>query len=329
MKYVFALLAVALLAVPSLGEDAKLVQKLQDTSVTIRSGSGWGSSQGSGNLVTRKRGDETITFVWTAAHVIDNLRQLRPYVDPNTGSAKIVIEFSDANIVQEFRQNGRRVGEIKMDAQVVKYSDAENGEDLALLRVRKTNFVGVETSTDFYLDETIPPIGTELYHVGSLLGQVGSNSLTTGVMSQHGRVLNLNGANGVIFDQTTATAFPGSSGGGVFLKSDGRYVGMVVRGAGEGFNFIVPTRRMQDWAKKNKIEWALDPKVEVPSDEELAKIKVEDSGVTTTSGAADAKPASPHSLQYPFLLIREIKPAEPKAVVPEPKRTLLDSLLSK
>ena len=39
-----------------------------------------------------------------------------------------------------------------------------------------------------------------------------------------------------IFDQTTCVAFPGSSGGGVFLKRDDpRYVGMLVRGAGEGF----------------------------------------------------------------------------------------------
>ena len=299
MKYLLSI-ALLLVSVAAYAEE-NLVQHLQDVSVTIRSEGGYGVGQGSGNLVTRKRGDETVTFVWTAAHVVDNLRQLRPYVDPNTGTTKMMIEFKDAAIVQEFRQDGRRIGEIKMDARVLKYSDADNGEDLALLQVRKTNFTA--NSTTFYLDEKIPGIGTELYHVGSLLGQIGSNSLTTGVISQHGRVLNLNGANGVTFDQTTATAFPGSSGGGVFLKSDGRYVGMVVRGAGEGFNLIVPIRRIQKWAKRNNIEWSLNPAIPVPSDDELAKIKVEDVGANPggpSKASADAK-------NYPHLLIREFK----------------------
>ncbi|HAT67623.1 MAG TPA: hypothetical protein DCS66_24005, partial [Flavobacteriaceae bacterium] len=59
---------------------------------------------------------------------------------------------------------------------------------------------------------------TELYHVGSLLGQTGSNSMTRGIVSQVGRVLNLGSGDGTVFDQTTVTAFPGSSGGGVFLS---------------------------------------------------------------------------------------------------------------
>src|SRR5690554_2908207 len=118
MKYVLSLLLIVTAAMSAChAQDEKLIQHLQDTSVTIRSGNG----QGSGNLVTRTRGDERITFVWTAAHVVDNLRKLRQYVDPTTGTMKTAIEFSDAHVVQEFRQNGRRVGEIKMDAQIIKY----------------------------------------------------------------------------------------------------------------------------------------------------------------------------------------------------------------
>ena len=49
-------------------------------------------------------------------------------------------------------------------------------------------------------------------------------------------------------------------GGGVYLQN-GKYVGMIVRGAGEGFNLMVPlVRRMKAWAKKNDIMWAIDPK---------------------------------------------------------------------
>ena len=160
-----------------------------------------------------------------------------------------------------------------MDAEVLKYSDATDGHDLALLRVRKYNFV--TGSVAFYLEKEIPKLGTDLLHVGSLLGQLGANSMTDGIYSQHGRILKE--INKHVFDQTTCVAFPGSSGGGVFLKHDGnvRYVGMLVRGAGEGFNLIVPIRRIIDYCEKNKIMWALDKKVKMPSEEELKKMSIE------------------------------------------------------
>ncbi len=268
---------------------ADLAQTLQDVSVTIRSN----NSSGSGVIVTRKlkvkkdsKEETTINFVWTAGHVLDGLRSTRTVIDSKTGTTRQVVEFKDAAIVQELIENGRRVGELKMDAKVIKYSDADNGEDLALLMIRKKDFVSA--SADFYLEgDMMIPIGTRLFHVGSLLGQVGSNSMTSGIMSKVGRVLNLGSRGGIVFDQSTVTAFPGSSGGGIFLGDDteklkvhkGKYIGMLVRGAGEGFNFMVPIRRMKDWAEKNSLLWALDSKVAPPTLEELDKIKIEDIGV--------------------------------------------------
>lgn len=293
MKHLFLALA-ALLIVPSVATaaDPKLVDQLQTVSVTIKAG----YSQGSGVLFTRKQGNQTVTFVWTAAHVVDGLRETRKIVDPDTGTERTVVEFSDATIVQEFTENGRRIGEIAMDAKLIRYSDFEKGQDLALLEVRKRNFVPEGVTVKFY-DGEIPKVGTELIHVGSLLGQVGANSATTGIISQIGRVIP---GNDVVYDQTTATAFPGSSGGGVFLADNGQYVGMLVRGAGETFNLIVPARRLRSWAKAAKIEWAIDSNVPLPSDEERAKIRVEDTGVTfryPTSAAADKK-------SFPFLIER-------------------------
>lgn len=299
MKFLLPLLLVAASLVASVASADPLVQKLQEQSVTIKSGDG----QGSGVLFTRKDGDDTVTYVWTAAHVIEHLRKIRSVVI--NGSPKLVVEFEDAQIVQEYKQDGRRIGEVKMEARVIRYSDAEQGEDLALLQVRKRNFTTTEDTAVFYNGEAIPEIGTELYHVGSLLGQFGANSLTTGVVSQIGRVLDL-GANGVIFDQTTVTAFPGSSGGGVFLKTNGQYVGMLVRGAGEQFNLIVPVRRLRDWAKSAKVEWAIDPTIDVPSAEELKKLPVEDAGVEFQGGYAPSSAAPSHcfeiDMQFPFLL---------------------------
>lgn len=290
-----------------------LAPYLQDVSVTIRSDYG----QGSGVIVTRElqSGDKKVkvNFVWTAGHVVDGLRQVRTVIDPKSGATRQVIEFKDASIVKELVEDGRRVGETKMDAKVLKFSDADNGEDLALLMVRKTDFISANTV--FHLNEPgIVPIGTQLFHCGSLLGQFGSNSMTTGIMSQVGRVLDLGGSGGKVFDQTTATAFPGSSGGGVFIAEDGKhrgqYCGMLVRGAGETFNLIVPVRRMKEWARRVGVEWALDCSKPAPSLESIndGKWTVEDSGVVWAEKADKAATNKKFGLH--FLL------GDPKATKP-------------
>ena len=64
----------------------------------------------------------------------------------------------------------------------------------------------------------------------------------------------------------------------MFIKAPSglpQYVGMVTRGSGETFNLIVPTRRMMQFTKTNKIDWALDPKAALPTMDELEKIPVE------------------------------------------------------
>lgn len=281
------LLVLAVLLTPlTIQAEETVSEHLQNISVTIRSG----YSQGSGILFTR--GDRT--FVWTAAHVIDNLRKTRWVIVDGTETA--VVEFKDAQLVREFRQNGRRIGEQKMDCQVIRYSDAEQGEDLALLEVRRRNFS--TESVEFY-DGEIPVIGTDLTHVGSLRGQFGANSMTTGVLSQIGRVLDL-GANGIVFDQVSTPSFPGSSGGGVFNKSDGTCIGLLVRGSGETFGLIVPVRRIRAWAKRADITWALDRSVAMPTDAELKALPIEDSGTTSDGIPTKASLAHPFKLGYDY-----------------------------
>lgn len=246
---------------------------LQNISVTVTTNGG----AGSGVIFSRdiKDGDKVdkVNFVWTAAHVLENLRSIRTVIDSD-GNIKKVVEFRDAEIRKKIIENGRTIGQLILDARVVKYSDAKSGEDLALLVIRKHNFV--EESLKFYIDKEKVgiPLGTQLFHVGSLLGEDGSNSMTTGIMSQVGRTVSLSGGSKTLFDQTTVTAFPGSSGGGVF-KTDGQYVGMLVRGAGETFNLIVPVRRMRSWAEREDLLWAMDDEIKAPSLDEIEKISVE------------------------------------------------------
>jgi hypothetical protein len=269
-------------------EKKKIPQYLQDISVTVATPRGTGS----GVYKVTKDGQ---VWVWTCGHVVEGLRSERAAVDK-----KLVVDFADAKIVKFITEGGRNVGETSFDAEVIRYSDAETGHDLALLRLRTTKFKPA-ASVNFYLEKEIPEISTELYHCGSLLGKFGSNSLTTGIMSQHGRLL----FNDKVFDQTTCTAFPGSSGGPVVLKDDGRYVGMLVRGAGEGFNLIVPVRRMHEWAKKQGVEFTLDTDLPIPTDDELRKLPIDD-GVSKATAAAGTKHADAKA--FPT---REAKTATP------------------
>lgn len=285
MKIRFALLAAVMLAFTSFAADTSIPTYLQDVSVTIRSG----NAEGSGVIFSRKDANgATVNLVWTAAHVVADLRSEREVVTPD-GAKRTIVEFKDAHITKELIEDGRRVGRLELDAEIIRYSDPDNGEDLALMRLRKKNFVDV--SVRFYAGTEMPALGTELYHVGSLLGHEGANSMTSGIYSQHGRLIDK-----TIFDQTTVAAFPGSSGGGVFLR-DGQYVGMLVRGAGETFNLIVPIRRMSAWAKTAKIEWAINPKVDMPKDDDLKTLPIEDVGRSFKSyGAADKSPKDTHFL---------------------------------
>jgi hypothetical protein len=270
----------------ALPPEDQVAEYLQSISVTIKTP----YAEGSGVVKTREVDKRKINFVWTAAHVVDDLRQVKEVIDPKTGTKRQHVTFKDCQIVKELSEAGRRVGELKMDALVVRYSEEE---DLALLRIRKTDFV--DASVVFYLDEKIPPIGTDLYHVGSLLGQMGANSMTSGIVSQIGRTIDKSE-----YDQSTCVAFPGSSGGGVYLEN-GAYVGMLVRGAGEGFNLSVPIRRLREWAADARVEWAVDDRVKAPTEEELEALPVEDSGVVFDDG--DEKSLK----EFPYL-IRGRKP---------------------
>ena len=311
-----SLMLILLFASTAVGQaqNKALYQHLQDVSVTVKSFAG----EGSGVIVTREITNangkkEKVNFVWTAAHVVDGLRSVRVVI--KDGKPTTVVEFKDAQIVKELVENGRRVGEIKMEAKVIKYSDADNGEDLALLMVRKKGFI--DKTTTFHMADESVAIGTELYHVGSLLGPVGSNSMTRGILSQIGRVLDLGTGDGVVFDQTSCPGFPGSSGGGVFLSErtkghEGHYVGMLVRGAGETFNLIVPVRRMRKYAKSNGVLWALDQNAPTPTYEDLLKLPVE--GTIDSKGKGGK--SSSGSPQFPFLFRHSTTPEQISPFLP-------------
>jgi S1-C subfamily serine protease len=187
---------------------------------------------GSGVIVTRKVGQVNRTFVWTAGHVAREVKK-------EDGTFQYVL--IDIEKGERYRAN------------VIAYSECE---DLALLEIDEDNVI--LASTIFYRSDVPLELGTDLIHVGSVLGI--RNSVSTGVLSRNDHI---ESDGPEIYDQTSVMGYPGSSGGGVFLRN-GQCIGLLVRGLGPGINFIVPIRRMREWARKENIEWALDPTLPIP-----------------------------------------------------------------
>lgn len=279
----FATLLIALIAAPVMSHcqeptparvppyqrdnTQSVVKHLQDTSVTVRVDTPFGSSSGSGTIVVRNFNGTNVAFVWTAHHVVEHLRQIRT-VSGSHGDRKVV-SYGDPTIVKQLLQDGNTTGDTRLFCKVLTCSPKN---DIAILQVRQYNSYG--TGVEFDLSEEVTPVATELFHCGSPAGQaLGHNSLTSGIIAANGRMFD-----GLSYDQTTVNALPGSSGGIVARRGDGKCVGLLTLGIrnADSFNYIVPSRRIVEWCKENDLLWAVDPQAKLPALKDLNNIPIED-----------------------------------------------------
>jgi S1-C subfamily serine protease len=185
---------------------------------------------GQGTGIPMLRGDRT--FVWTANHVVE-------------GATKIKVRTV-------IRHNYHRVGYTDFTGAVI----ATNATlDVALLFVDAPAkyFRHVE------FDSPVPPsVGSALYHIGNFLGEDFDNSVSTGILSQHGVKPLGNGWNWAITDQMTTAVVPGSSGGPVFNAANDKVAGVVVGHIpGLQMYFYVPVRAIEVWADGAGLDWAV------------------------------------------------------------------------
>jgi S1-C subfamily serine protease len=286
------LLTIGLLGVIALSAAERYVPEyLNKISVTVRAEAGYSRSEGSGTLYTRKVDGKQAVFAFTAGHVVEGLRNIEERIV--AGKPIKHITFENPKLIRELRnKDGRRTGEIAVDAKVIRYSPA-NKHDLALLLVLSEGFKADETVEFYPKDAALIRVGTHVNHTGSFLGSGssgGHNSFSEGVLSAHGRILFKQP-----FCQTTAPAYPGSSGG-IMANDKGQYIGMLVRGAGSDYNLSVPVARMWKWAEDSKVEWAMNPNLPV-SMKEIEKLPIE--GPAAAEGEGDGT-----SKMYPFLIKR-------------------------
>jgi hypothetical protein len=231
-------------------------------------------TQGTGVVKTRKIGSRNYHFIWTAGHLITKTENVRTIIDPYKGTPKVIVEYPDVTISKFIVQDGRQVGYLNLHAKIIRYSNRKTGNDLALMVVRAHDVF--KKSIEFN-DNSVPEVGAPVWHIGSMDGDTSPVATTDGLVSNIGLI-----RHNCLYDQITVPALHGCSGGGVFLKSNGKCIGLLLERAineTDTINFIRPTREIRAWAKKAKCLWAVDDTVAVPSIEDIEKDPVNVDGV--------------------------------------------------
>jgi hypothetical protein len=286
-KLRFALLLLPLsvfAAIPLVKDESQkkpdVLDGLREATVMIASE---GGNRGTGVVVKR----EGYALVWTAAHVLYTDQLIKTAIDPETGQEKVFVTYRDVRVVKEVYHEGRKVGETFRFAEIIRFSKEEDGgDDLALLMLRDPEFVPHGVT---FTDDVSKP-STALWHVGCPGGTRGAGNVFEGLFSVAGRLRGPVDAP-VVMDAVSITTIPGSSGGGVFLKSDGRCIGLLTErlyAGAETSGLVIPTRRMKEFARRTSCLWALE-EASVPP-EELRKHTTDKSVPTPTKAELIAPP---------------------------------------
>jgi len=229
VPFFLATLAVLAVEVSCMVND-QVVRRIVEPTVTVISG----NAQGTGVVFVHNQEG----FVLTAAHVVRN----------SVYKEEKKVKTRDVLVQKIVFEDGEEVGTFTLRATILVFDE---DEDVALLKMRSKTRLWTEGAIIPPAERLTPKVGDFVFHCGSLGGtDLAPESLTFGVVSAVGRVIGGIGK-GKVFDQTTATAIPGSSGGGVFLKETAEYIGMITLGSGETISLFVPIRRtlkvLGDW----------------------------------------------------------------------------------
>jgi S1-C subfamily serine protease len=210
-RVLLSLIVVAAIATPTLAES--FGERLQWQSVKVA-----GPKTIAAGSLYRVKGK---VYCWTAAHVV------------STGVSDDYIY----TVNQDIFVDGVYSHHNETRARVIGYSPYVNGKDLAILELEDRNFG--QAAIEIRHSTCLP--GERIYCVGNPAGTYGQ-SISEGVLAYNGRH-----HNGCELDQGSFNYCPGYSGGSVF-DADGKFIGVMSRGAGEGVALFVPVRVMRKWA---------------------------------------------------------------------------------
>ncbi len=229
-------------------------------------------SDGSSGSCVYFRNGSTV-FAWTDAHVVEGAEHITRGVDPHTGLERPYVNYDEVRLKKDSYSDGRKSGESSHSAKIIRYSKTH---DLALLLLNDPS--GVKQGVRFA--RWLPSEGRAIWHVGSMHGSMGENSVSEGCIAKVGRLrlsYRPDDFKGIIYDQVSLHSHKGCSGGGVFDKRTGDCLGLITEfmdydrtyGLSYGAMFISPARRIREFAKRYSCEYAVDDSVGVPSQEQL------------------------------------------------------------
>lgn len=243
----FAGILFVLLCIGAVRSDEVDNAELMNTYITITNQDG--KVLGSGTLfVSGKK-----AYVLTCGHLFTDMRTTETMsLDNEDGTVKEEkrIVWERPKILQTiFNADGEEVGGRTAICKVLLYSPPEEGggNDLALLEVTMDGYALKGASFTQKMAKTIKP-GTAVTHIGALFGLPGcvvAGNISRLDVKYKNRSFNIAIVNGR----------PGSSGGPVFAKEDGKfvYVGMTVRGDSAGIMMLKRPQMIRDWLVKNKM----------------------------------------------------------------------------
>lgn len=208
-------------------------------------------------------------YVLTAAHVVEDARRVEKVKDRAGRVTNTKVFFETVKIIRHDYTEDKLTKTTTVDADVVRYSNKLLGHDLALLAPR-TN-IALRSVT---FDISFKPLGTPTVHCGTFRAISYNKSVTMGTISGFDR--HMPNTEFGYFNQTTATTFGGSSGGGIFDYRTGKVLGILTRGFGESVSLYIPSKRVNQWAELNHVQFILNSKLPSRSPAELLSEQIED-----------------------------------------------------
>jgi hypothetical protein len=186
------------------------------------------------------------TFVWTVGHVLMGARGTPPN------------DWGEVRVCDKEIVDGMESGvdhSIKAKVLRLSYCEDETLEDLALLTIQDRYYKESSVISD---EDKYPKLGSNLLLAGCTGGGTRGMFISSGVLGRRGVKLG-----SFQFDHTTTPGVPGCSGGPITDK-DGNVVGSIMGGRTECHGYYIPIHRIRAWAKKMKVEYAVDATIDVP-----------------------------------------------------------------
>ena len=208
------------------------------------------SQSGSGTAFVRKTKDnKDIVFILTCVHVLMDTNITGERTFPK--SLKVVTPKGTTTIDHILLNNmGLKIG-----------------FDVAVLIT--TNNVEIFNSALMVDLDDPPPVGEKIYAVGSPSG-LGS-IVVEGIISKRNCWLP---SHQQFYDILSARVAGGFSGGGVYRRSDGKYLGLIsMKHREAGYGIMIPSNQIITFLESTKQRYIVDLAHEVPTLKEILRLK--------------------------------------------------------